>query len=84
MESIKHRFLNSMGNRFAFWQGVGSVLDIGSANIDIESMVQIPKDERSGAEIDAANLRGDWERVGGYLRTSMGEIDKEMEEVEDE
>lgn len=84
MKSIRDQFLNSMGNRFAFWEGVGSVLDIGSANIDIESMVKIPKDERSGAEIDAANLRGDWERVGGYLRTSMGEVDKEMGEAEDE
>jgi len=58
----------------------GIVFFFGLGDNPIEKFYQERKAKNRGLqgwEIDARNLRGDWERVGMYLNNAMGQYEQE-------
>lgn len=66
--------------RRPFWTGFVDVfgrtfsLDFSPRPIPLP---QTAPDPRPGWEIDAENLRRDWENVGGYFRTAVTRVEAE-------
>ena len=66
----------------SFMDGIAFFLGAGDNPIEVhyQEMVRKRKERNnglSGLEIDARNLRGDWERVGMYLNNAIKQYERE-------
>ena len=46
--------------------------------MDFEGVL-VRREKYEGFEADVRNLRGDWERIGGYMRTAMDQVTLEQD-----
>lgn len=80
MQKIKFNMNKDMKNPItqSFLDGIAYFIGVGDN--PIEKYYKERKSKNSGLqgwEIDARNLRGDWERVGMYLNNAIGQYEKE-------
>ena len=62
----------------SFMDGVAFFFGVGDNPIEKFYQARKAKNEGlQGWEIDARNLRGDWERVGMYLNNAIGQYEQE-------